>query len=84
MWTNKSKINTTLHLNAPQANSTRLATQDQRLAWIKGLLTDDIESLPYRVAGTLLLLYAQPLIRIVALPTAAIVVAPQIRAIAWG
>ena len=27
----------------------------------KGLLTDDIESLPYRVAGTLLLLFGQPL-----------------------
>ena len=84
VWTNKSKINTALHLDAPQARSSRLLTQDQRLAWIKGLLTDDIESLPYRVAGTLLLLYAQPLIRIVALPTAAIVVAPHETRISLG
>jgi hypothetical protein len=35
-----------------------------------------MESLPYRVAGTLLLLYAQPPMKIVALPTAAIVIAP--------
>jgi hypothetical protein len=68
VWPNKSKVNTALHLDAPQARSSRFFTQDQRLAWIKGLLADDIESLPYRVAGTLLLLYAQPLIRIVALP----------------
>ena len=61
-----------------------MLTQDQRLARIKGLLTDDIESLPYRVAGTLLLLYAQPLIRIVALPTAAIVVAPHETRISLG
>ena len=61
-----------------------MLTQDQRLARIKGLLTDDIESLPYRVAGTLLLLYAQPLIRIVALPTAAIIVAPHETRISLG
>ena len=85
MWTNKSKINTALHLDAPQTKSTRLLTQDQRLAWVKELLTGDMESLPYRVAGTLLLLYAQPLMKIVALPTAAIVIAPRRDAhIAWG
>ena len=44
-----------------QAKTSRLLTQDQRLAWIKELLTGDTESLPYRVAGTLVLLYAQPL-----------------------
>jgi len=47
-------------------------TQDQRLAWLKELLTGDAESLPYRVAGTLLLLYAQPLTKIAALQTTAI------------
>jgi hypothetical protein len=76
VWTNKSKINTALHLDAPQAKSTRLLTQEQPLAWVKELLTGDMESLPYRVAGTLLLLYAQPLMKIVALSTAAIVIAP--------
>jgi len=44
-----------------------MLTQNQRLAWIKELLTGDAESLPYRVAGILLLLYAQPLVRIAAL-----------------
>jgi hypothetical protein len=84
VWTNKSKINTALHLDAPQAKSTRLLTQDQRLAWVKELLTGDMESLPYRVAGTLLLLYAQPLMKIVALPTAAIVIAPLETRISFG
>jgi hypothetical protein len=43
VWANKSKINTALHLDAPQAKSTRLLTQDQRLAWVKELLTGDME-----------------------------------------
>ena len=85
MWTNKSNINAALRLDAAPARSSRLLTQDQRLAWVKELLTGDMESLPYRVAGTLLLLYAQPLMKIVALPTAAIVIAPGRDAhIAWG
>jgi hypothetical protein len=44
-----------------QAKATPTITQDQRLAWLKELLAGDSESLPYRVAGVLLLLYAQPL-----------------------
>lgn len=39
-------------------------TQDQRVAWLRELLTGTSESLPYRIAGILLLLYAQPLVRI--------------------
>jgi hypothetical protein len=46
--------------------------QEQRLAWLKELLTGTSESLPYRVAGTLLLLYAQPLVRVAALGTDAV------------
>lgn len=71
-WAKKTKLNTAMHLDLPQPKSTRLLTQDQRLAWIKVLLTGDVESLAYRVAGTLLLLYAQPLVRIAALKTTAV------------
>jgi hypothetical protein len=46
--------------------------QEQRFAWLKELLTGTSESLPYRGAGTLLLLYAQPLVRVAALRTDAI------------
>jgi hypothetical protein len=55
-----------------QAKTTPTITQGQRLAWLKELLTGDSESLPYRVAGILLLLYAQPLTKIAALQTTAI------------
>ncbi len=37
--------------------------------WIHELLTGTSESLPYRVAGMLLLLYAQPLVKVVTFPT---------------
>lgn len=47
-------------------------SQDQRLAWIHELLTGASESLPYRVAGIRLLLYAQSLVKIVTLPTSTI------------
>ncbi len=83
VWANKSKINTALHLDAPQARSTCVLTQDQRLTWVKKLLTGDVESLPYRVAGTLLL-YAHPLMKLVALPTAAIVITPNETRISLG
>lgn len=55
-----------------QAKTTPAITQDQRLAWLKELLTGDSESLPYRVAGVLLLLYAQPLTKIAALQITAV------------
>ena len=55
-----------------QARTTPTITQEQRLGWLKELLTGDAESLPYRVAGVLLLLYAQPLTKIAALQATAI------------
>ncbi len=72
MFANKSRINTAVTVGHRPARSSPSLTQDQRLAWINELLTGSSESLPYRVAGLLLLLYAQPLVRIVALPTSAI------------
>ena len=48
-------------------------TQEQRLAWTKELLSGEPDTLAYRVAGILLLLYAQPLTKIAALPTTAVV-----------
>lgn len=40
--------------------SSPLLTQDQRLQWIRELLTSGAASLHYRVAGIPVLLYAQP------------------------
>lgn len=72
IWAKKSKINVAVKIGFRQARTTPAITQDQRLAWLKELLTGDSESLPYRVAGVLLLLYAQPLTKIAALRTTAI------------
>lgn len=71
-WAAKSKVNTAVRLENLQAKTIPLLTQNQRLAWINGLLTGDEESLPHRVAGVLLLLYAQPLVKVAALKTTAI------------
>jgi hypothetical protein len=83
-WAKKSKINTAVRLENQQAKTSRLLTQDQRLAWIKELLTGDTQSLPYRVAGTLVLLYAQPLVKIAALKTTAIDITPHETLISLG
>jgi hypothetical protein len=72
VWAKKSKINVAVQIGFRQARSAPTITQDQRLAWLKELLTGDSESLPYRTAGTLLLLYGQPLTRVAALQTAAV------------
>jgi hypothetical protein len=54
------------------AKSRPAITQDQRVAWLRELLTGTSESMPYRVAGILLLLYAQPLVRVAKLRADAI------------
>jgi hypothetical protein len=73
VWANTSKINTAVRIGHRLATTTRSLTQQQRLGWLRELLIGDADSLPHRVAGTLLLLYAQPLVKIAALPTSAVV-----------
>lgn len=68
----RARINTVVTVQHRSAKSSPSLGQDQRLAWIHELLTGTSESLPYRVAGTLLLLYAQPLVRVVTLRTGSI------------
>ncbi|GLP81016.1 hypothetical protein [Mycobacterium antarcticum] len=72
IWAKKSKLNVAVQIGFRQAKTTPTITQDQRLAWLKELLTGDSESLPYRVAGVLLLLYAQPLTKTAALQATAV------------
>lgn len=64
----KTRLNTVVTVQHRSAKSSPSLSQDQRLAWIHELLTGSSDSLPYRVAGMLLLLYAQPLVRVVTLP----------------
>lgn len=68
----KSRLNTTVTIQHRSAKTSPSLSQDQRLAWIHELLTGTSESLPYRVAGMLLLLYAQPLVKVVTLQTSVI------------
>lgn len=63
----KTRLDTTVTVEHRAARRSPSLTQDQRIAWIHELLTGDNETLPYRVAGTLLLLYACPITRIVTL-----------------
>jgi hypothetical protein len=65
----KTRINTGVQVQHRAARQSPSLAQDQRLAWLKELLTGTSESLPYRVAGILLLLYAQPLVRVAGLRT---------------
>ena len=83
-WAKKSKINTAVRLESKQAQTTGLLTQDQRLLWIKKLLTGDTQSLPHRVAVTLVLLYAQPMVKIAALKTTAVDITPHETLISLG
>lgn len=73
VWAKRSKINTSITIEHRQARTSPTITQDQRLAWLKELLTGDSESLPYRIAGILLLLYAQPLTKIASLKVTAVI-----------
>jgi hypothetical protein len=68
----KSRLNTSVTIQHRSAKTSPSLSQDQRLAWIHELLTGTSESLPYRVAGMLLLLYAQPLVKVVMLPTSVV------------
>ncbi|MDO5738534.1 MAG: hypothetical protein Q4P07_00120 [Ornithinimicrobium sp.] len=68
----RARLNTTVTIQHRTAKASPSLSQDQLLAWIHELLTGTSESLPYRVAGMLLLLYAQPLVKVVALPTSVV------------
>lgn len=74
VWCAAARINTTITLGFRTAKTSRILTQEQRLAWIRELVEGTGESLPYRVAGMLLLLYAQPLVKIAEMPMSSVVV----------
>lgn len=65
----KTHLNRNVTIKSRAARRSPSLTQDQRLKWIRELLTGTSESLPYRVAGLLLLLLAQPLVKVAALRT---------------
>jgi hypothetical protein len=68
----RTQLNTAVTIQHRSPKTSPSLSQDQRLAWIHELLTGTSESLPYRTAGMLLLLYAQPLVKVVTFPTSII------------
>lgn len=68
----KARLNTAVTIQHRPAKTSPSLSQDQRLAWIHELLAGTSESLPYRVAGMLLLLYAQPLVKVVTFRTSVV------------
>jgi hypothetical protein len=66
-WARKARQVKDLEVPHRGAGGSSVLSQEQRLEWIRECLQSDSETLPYRVAALLLLLYAQPLTRIVAL-----------------
>lgn len=80
----RTRLNTQVAVRHRAARTSPSLTQDQRQAWIHELLTGTSESLPYRVAGMLLLLYAQPLVKVVALQLDIVDDSPEVMSITLG
>lgn len=62
-WAKKARLNKSVQITHQQPPPSRALTQQQRLAWLRDLLDGDSDSLVYRVAGILLLLFGQSLTR---------------------
>ena len=69
VWAGKSRLCQDIVVEHYRARTVPLLTQDQRLDWLRELLTGNSTTLPYRIAGILVLLYAQPLVKVAALRT---------------
>lgn len=77
VWAVKNRTCTNITIGFRQAKTVPLLTQSRRLAMLKACLTDDVDTLSYRVAATLLLLYAQPVVKIAAMKTADMILTPD-------
>ena len=71
-WAKKARVNKSVQHHSPAASSQPRAHPGAASGMAQELLNGDSETLAYRVAGILLLLFAQPLTKIAALPTSAI------------
>lgn len=77
VWALKNRTCTNITIGFRQAKTVPLLTQGQRLAMLKACLTDNIDTLSYRVAATLLLLYAQPVVKIAAMKSSDMILTPD-------
>ena len=65
VWTTKNHLSAHLVVGHRPITSSRLLSNDERLRLLRLCLSEEPESLAYRVAAIILLLYAQPVSRIV-------------------
>lgn len=77
VWAVKNRTCTNITIGFRQAKTVPLLTQGQRLAMLKACLIDDIDTLQYRVAATLLLLYAQPVVKIASMKSTDVILTPD-------
>ncbi len=77
VWALKNRTCTNISIGFRQAKTVPVLTQGQRLAMLKACLTEDVDTLPYRVAATLLLLYAQPVVKIAAMKSTDVMLTPD-------
>ena len=77
VWAVKNRTCTNIIIGFRQARTVPLLTQGQRLAMLKACLTDNFETLSYRVAATLLLLYAQPTVKIAGMKSTDVLLTPE-------
>lgn len=77
VWAVKNQTCSNVTIGHRQAKIVPVLTQDQRLAMLKACLTDDVDTLTYRVAATFLLLYAQPIVKIAAMRSADVIITPD-------
>lgn len=76
VWAKQMNL-TALVIPHRAARSSPALDQEQRLTWIRQLLTEPVAPTTYRIAALLLLLYAQPLTRVAALRMEDVVIAPD-------
>ncbi len=76
VWAGNNKVGPKLVVEHRQARSTRTLSNDDRIRRLRTCLIDDPDTLAYRVAAVLLLLYAQPLVRIVRLTCEDMILSP--------
>lgn len=77
VWAVKNRTCTDITIGFRQAKTVPVLSQAQRLAMLKACLTDDVDTLSYRVAATLLLLYAQPVVKIAAMKSTDVILTPE-------
>lgn len=67
VWRAHNHLPPAITIGFRQPSHEPLLTQDQRLTWIRRCLTNEDDTRTYRVAAILLLLFAQPLVRVAAM-----------------